>query len=446
MADISAFPGVRFNPAQVTDLAEVVAPPYDVISPAEQAALYQRHPHNIVRLILARQLETDTPEDNRYTRAQASYRDWLSRGVLVADPRPALYLSAHDFHTPEGPLTRCGLMARVRLEPFDRGVIRPHEATFASVKTDRLRLMQACHANFSPIFALFADTQGLMSELEAAAAQHPPTAALQQASGDRHRLWAIEDPQRHRQVAEAFARQVIYIADGHHRYETALAYREWLIATRGPLPADHPANFVLMYLCGLESPGLRILPAHRLVRGIPGPLRTDFLEAARRRFAVEELGPIGPEDSASALKQLEAGFRAHPRAKAFGLVLKDRRRLYRLSLPAATGVADPPQAPPDLLGELDVTVLNRLVFADLLRLPAESLEHTDQITFTNEAPAAIRCVAEGTCDMAFILKPVAVDQVRRIAESGLTMPRKSTYFAPKVITGLVIHSLRPDRS
>jgi uncharacterized protein (DUF1015 family) len=444
MADVCAFPGVRYNPTQVSDMAAVVAPPYDVISSSEQAALYQRHPCNIVRLILARQQATDTPEDNRYTRSYTSYSDWLARGVLTADPRPALYLSAHAFDTPEGRLTRFGLLARVRLEPFERGVIRPHEATFASVKSDRLRLMQACHANFSPIFALFADPQALMPELEAAATHWPPSVTLQQPSGDHHRLWVVEDPRRHRQVAEAFSGQAIYIADGHHRYETALAYRDWLIATRGPLTADHPANFVLMYLCSLESPGLRILPAHRLVRGIPAHLREDFLEAARRRFVVEDLGPIGPGGASSALTDLEAGFRADPQVNAFGLVLKDRQRLYRLRLAPGAATANPPQTAPDPLEELDVTVLNRLAFADLLHLPAESLEHTDQISFTNEAVTAIRSVADGTCEMAFLLKPVAVDQVRRIAENGLTMPRKSTYFAPKVLSGLVIHRLRPE--
>jgi uncharacterized protein (DUF1015 family) len=443
MADISAFPGIRYRPSQISDLAAVVAPPYDVISPDQQNALYQRHPHNIVRLILGLQHATDTPEDNRYTRSRDCFHDWLAQGVLAPDPRPAIYLTAQDFETSEGPLTRFGLMARVRLEPFDKGIIRPHEATFASVKIDRLRLMQACHANFSPIFALCADSQGAMAALEAAAATHLPLADFCDPAGERHRLWAFEDPRRQRELAAAMVPETVYIADGHHRYETALAYRDWLADTQGPLPTDHPANFVLMYLCRLESPGLRILPAHRLVWGIPREIQENFLASAGSRFGIDDLGGLDPGEVATTLHRLEHGFQSEPEICAFGLVLRGCRRLYRLRLDPSGGGFPALATSANPVDKLDVSVLNRLLLTDLMQLPPDALERPDRIRFTNEALTAVQSVTRGECDAAFLLKPVRVDQVRQIAECGLTMPRKSTYFAPKVISGLVINSLRP---
>ncbi|MBS3809906.1 MAG: DUF1015 domain-containing protein, partial [Desulfobacterales bacterium] len=269
MAEILPFCGIRYSQEKIRDLSEVVTPPYDVISEEEQEAYYQRHPNNVIRLDKAKATPGDTDTDTPYTRAAADFRRWLEQGVLIRDETPSFYLTSVGFSVNGEPITRYGLIAAVRLEPFESGVILPHEETFSKVKSERLELMKACHANFSHIFSIYSDRNNILATLKAEAEKKQPEAAFTDDSGHFHRMWKISDPEICRQVTGALKQRRLFIADGHHRYETALNYREWVRQNTPDFDENHPANFIMMYLCAVEDQGLIILPTHRLLPEVP---------------------------------------------------------------------------------------------------------------------------------------------------------------------------------
>ncbi len=446
MAHVAPFRGIRYNPSRIADLAEVTTPPYDVISEAEQEAFHERHPRNVIRLILNRSAEGDTPEENPHTRAARCFRDWLDTGVLVRDPAPALYLTRVDFPMGGTVVRRYGLIASVRLEPFHRGIILPHERTFSKVKSERLDLMKQCHANFSPIFSTFPDAEGLMDRLRRSVHGVAPSAEFTDADGHRHLLWPLTDPDLHQVTRRAMADRKIYIADGHHRYETALAYRDW-VADRTPnFTADHPANHVMMYLCAMQDPGLVILPAHRMLESVPDQRRRALLDGAAPFFDITAVSLNGNGAPAAARTCTRMLDQARDRDHAIGVFIKDRPEFWVISLKPGVMEERYARRLPPPLRSLDVTVLTQLVLSDLLSVEQERLDDNRWITYTSRAEAAVERVLSGGCDMAFLLNPTRMEQVREIAENGLIMPRKSTYFYPKVVTGQVLKALGPPPS
>ena len=263
--EILPFRGIGFNPQKIDHLADVITPPFDVISPAEQHAFYDRHPNNIVRLIRGKATEYDTRQQNPHTRAARHFQEWLSEGILVQDSMPAVYLTTLDFDFEGRRVTRYGAILLVRLHPFEAGVVLPHEKTFTNVKSERLSLMKACHANFSPIFSMTADDKGrCLEQIRSLTTFQPPAFQFDDHQGFRHRLWRITETDRIEGIAGAVGGRPLYIADGHHRYETALNYRNWLSETDPGFNDNHPANYVMMYLCSMRDPGLIIRPAHRV--------------------------------------------------------------------------------------------------------------------------------------------------------------------------------------
>ena len=398
MAVISPFRAVRYDAGRVGALADVIAPPYDVISPAEQDALYERSPYNVVRLILAR-------EQPRAAASAAALTQWVADKILARDPAPALYLYRQSFRLPDGrAFTREGVLCQLQLETFDSGRIRPHERTFPGPKADRLALLQATGAYLSPIFGLYAGAGASLRERFAQAAAAAPTEDITQASGERHRLWAITDPAQIAAMQEALRPEAILIADGHHRYETALNFR----AEGGP-------PTVLAYLADMHDPGLLILPTHRLVRP---PLRLDAaaLEAALRgSFAVEPM-PSGA-----------------PRADGeIDCILPDRRLRLRATATARATVA----ALPATLRSLDVALFRHAILEPILQVDSHALE------FTHDDAAAIAAVP-GRAAVAFLVNPPSIDAVRAVCLDGQVMPEKSTYFYPKLADGLVFDLFDP---
>jgi uncharacterized protein (DUF1015 family) len=434
MAELIPFRAIRYNPDIIRDPAEVAAPPYDVISPEEQRRLHERHPNNIIRLILGEPKAGDTPFDNRHTRAAGYFKEWLSQRILVRDLSPAFYLTSVDFTLGDRRLTRFGLIGRVRLEPFERKIILPHEKTFSKVKSERLELRKACKANFSPIFSLFADRDSVFDMLKKEVLNRPPESDFLDDRGDRQRMWRIEDPALQRKVSLSLAGSKIYIADGHHRYETALNYREYISAISPGLSPEHPANYVMMYLSGIEDPGLVILPAHRLLRGIPGEALSGLLGRLETCFDIERFRGAGRADFLAALK-------ADPESNSIGLFLKGYSEFHLLRLKPEVMEKRFGSELPVELRELDVTVLTRLIQMDMLGFDHAGLDDEKKISYTSDEILALEAVAESRFDIAFILNPTRIDQVRRIALEGLIMPRKSTFFFPKVITGQAINPL-----
>lgn len=439
MARIKPFRGIRYNPDRFPSLADVVSPPYDVISPSTQTALHARSPFNVVRMELGQAHPDDDTENTPHSRAGDFLRRWLAEGILIQEDRPALYLTATTFPTADAEITRWGLMASVGLEPFERGLIRPHERTYSKVKSERLSLLRSCRANLSPVFAFFSDPEAVLPQLVARATRAAPVYAFEDRDHHRHRMWIITHAELHRLVATRLGPQVLFIADGHHRYETALAYREARAAREGGLPENHPANFTLMYLSRIQDPGLTILPAHRLLPRVAPEIRRRFLERAASYFHLEKLAAGGPARRRRQgwLKRLDQTLPGEGLVVAMAgeespylLQLKggDKGRLYS-------------EATPDMLQDIDVTLLTDFIFPQLLELTSDQLDDVDQVRYDHDARRAIDKVHSGQCDMAFIIKPTPIAAVQRIADAGRVMPRKSTYFAPKVITGLVMRAL-----
>lgn len=444
MAEIFPFRGIRYNPEVVRDLSRVVTPPYDVISEAEQEAYYQRHPYNVIRLDKPAATPEDTGTDNPYTRAAADFENWLRQGVLVQDETPAFYLTSVEFTINGTPATRYGLIAAVRLEPFESGVILPHEETFSKVKSERLELMKACHANFSHIFSVYSDKNDILETLKGIARNHTPEAEFSDDSGHLHRMWTITDAGTCSMITGALKERRLFIADGHHRYETALNYRKWVGENTPDFDANHPANFIMMYLCAVEDQGLIILPTHRLLPGVDKPARKKLIEDARAWFEIETFAHAEGGRQRAGQKLNESMINRHRRDHVIGVAIKDEPAYHALVLkPGVMKTLFSGQIPEPLQG-LDVTVLTRLILMNLMGLDKKDLDDHSLISYTSSDQEAVELVAEGAYDIAFILNPPTNEQVKKIAEAGLTMPRKTTFYYPKAITGQVMNRLTRD--
>ena len=442
MAKIVPFRGVVYNPERVENLADVATPPYDVITPREQLAFYERHPWNIIRLILGKTSETDTPQDNRHTRSAGFFNAWLSEGVLVQDDSPALYLTSLDFSVHSQKITRWGVISRVVLEPFEKGVVLPHEKTFSRVKSERLELMKSCHTNYSPIFSLYSDPrQMVLNSLRQSCSGMPPDMTFVDTQGHRHQLWRITDASVHQRISDFMNGKSLFIADGHHRYETALNYRQWIAARTPGFSPEHPANFVMMYLCGMEDPGVVILPAHRMVKGISQEKTDAFLTAAKDCFDISLFSTESGINPGVAAEKEDGIVDAGSSRTQIGVVLKNHPKGYLLSLKSGVMQRMFGSEMSAQMLELDVTVLTRLILMALLGLNHGQLDDESIISYSSKTDVVLEAIGAGDCDAAFILNSTRMDQVKRIAEAGEIMPRKSTYFYPKVITGQVINRL-----
>ena len=436
MAEIRPFRGVRYNQLLVKDLASVICPPYDIITPQMEQELYHCSEYNFVRLESSRELPQDTATDNKYTRSAATLEWWLEQGILKLDETPAIYL--HDYcFTHEGrEYKRRGIIVCVRLEEWDRMVVRPHEGTLAEPKGDRLSLLWTCQANTSPILALFDDQGQQVSSLLAAEEGNRPIINLSTAE-ESHYVWAITEPQVINQVCRSLAHQPLYIADGHHRYESALTYRRERRACSSSVSADEAFNFVMMELVDFSEPGLIILPPHRLVRGISRATMSELMAKLRSFFEIEELSLSKP-DTWQRVDDLLAGEEAKSvRLVVFGLAAE---RLFVLGLRDFTIASQMmPYFHCELYKRLDVSIVDHVILEKLLGLGTGWEEAI--LAYTYDREDAVNRVIDQEYQLAFLLSPIKPEMVKAIADAGDRMPRKSTYFYPKAPAGLVFHRL-----
>jgi uncharacterized protein (DUF1015 family) len=431
MPRILPFRGVRYDPARVPDLTRVTAPPYDMISPVEQDELYRRDPHNVVRLILGRTEEDGRPVD-RYANTAAAWREWRAGGVLAQDPVDSLYLYREDYAWGGRTFQRLGLIARVLLDEFGGGAFA-HEATMSGPKADRLRLLQASEANFSQISALYSDPDGSVEGPLLAATAGPPLVSFDDGRGVVHNLWRADDPGLIATVRDGLAGRPFIIADGHHRYETALEYRR--LMRQDPARFRPSMDAVMMCLVRMESPGLTILPFHRLLAAdAPEPIE-ERLAAA---FTFEERRlPGGRTEWTGAVQDLLAS----AGGMVFGLcrggssvALLRPRPGYDFSRHLRPGTSP-------LTADLDVTVLHQGIFGGLLGLDEQRLVQEGGIRFFSKPEDAVAEVEAGRGAAVFFLRPTRIEDVWRIATAGVRMPQKSTNFYPKLISGLVFNQL-----
>jgi uncharacterized protein (DUF1015 family) len=440
VAEVCPFRGVRYNQQLVSDLAAVICPIYDVTTPQMAQELYHRSEYNFVRLEHGRELPQDTPADNKYTRAAATLEKWLKQGVLKVDRVPAIYLHDHYFTHQGKKYKRRGIVARVRLEEWDRGVIRPHEGTLTEPKDDRLSLLWACQANTSPIWAMFEDRGQQISSLLALEERNEPVINFTSTGGEGHKVWAITKPEAINQICHSLADQPLYIADGHHRYESALTHQRERSACSSSLSGDEAFNFVMMTLVDFTDPGLIILPPHRLVRGISRSTLDEFKAELRTLFEIEKLPLSMPgvwQQVDGLLTQVKPGAINQVRLVLFGLTAE---HLYVLKLrdPAAAGHMMP-YFHSELYQGLSVSIVDHIILEKLLGLSGGREE--TRIDYSYDKQEAVNRVSDQEYQLAFLLSPIQPEVIKVIADAGDRMPRKSTYFYPKLPAGLVFYRL-----
>ncbi|MDP2167406.1 MAG: DUF1015 domain-containing protein [Thermodesulfovibrionales bacterium] len=410
MAEVIPFRGIFYNKDVVT-ADEVVAPPYDIITPEMKDALYGKSPYNVVRIDFGKDMRDDDETSNRYTRAAGYMKEWLKEGVLMRSPNPCFYAYEMDYRAGGEEKSLLGFFGLVRLEEFGRGIY-PHEATYSKPKHDRLSLLSVCKANTSPIFSLYdSEGKGASGVLEGVRRREPHMKA-KDSDGAVHSLWVIEDGPSIEAIKADLGDKAVFIADGHHRYETALDYQRMQKAKKRA-KGDEPFNYVLMFLANISDGGLTVLPAHRLVRINGG----DIMERISKEFKAEKISPDADITGAIA---------GHKRT--FGLVTREGR--YVLRPTGNAGHKDIHRA----LRRLDVVILDEVLLRRLLGV--------SHISYEMDAEKAGREVANGNYDAAFFLNPTGINDVKEVASSSLRMPPKSTYFYPKLLTGFVINSLK----
>ena len=439
MAQVIPFKGFRYNASKIDDLSKVMTPPYDVISPAEQDRFYQMSEYNIVRLELGKEEPADDEHNNKYTRAAEYLKDWIEKQVLVQEKQPSFYIYQQQFSLSNGnTYTRTGFVGLVRLEEFSKGVILPHENTLSKPKADRLKLMQACEANFSQIFALYDDPEKVIPQLlKRHIDANSPDIEIEAIPGIIERLWVVSDHSVIAQIQESMADKKLYIADGHHRYETALTYRNQRMAQNPHHTGDELYNFVMMMMVEMEDSGLIILPTHRAINGIKGFSREEFLKKASKDFTVEEHAFLGKtlKERADEMESLLAKKGSH----SFVFYDGNLRSCHVLSLKSMEAVNERLPQHDTSYRSLDVTILHTLLLEPLLGIGNEQMANQEFITYTHDLTEGVTWVEEGRCQMAFFINPTSVKQVKEVSLAGEKMPQKSTYFYPKLLTGLVIN-------
>ena len=415
MADVRPFNALHYVPDKVGSIADVAAPPYDVIDDERRAALLSRSPFNVV--------EVDLPRgDDPYGHAARTLESWTGDGILASDPDPAVWALTQEYSAPDGSRrTRHGILARIRVEEYGPGRVRPHERTQPGPKRDRLELTRATRHNLSPIFAL--STEDAWADVEAQTAADP-WAEVSDDDGTVHRIWRVSDPDAHAAVASTLAPAELLIADGHHRYETARAYME-------EIGGEGAHCYTLACLTGLGDPGLTVFPTHRLLSGL-----ADDPEAQQRlgsglkelfeveEVATEDLDPEG-EEGIGVFGYIDSHLR-----QGFRLRLKDTAELDRLL-----------DGRPQAYRRIDAVILEALVLKGVLGLTEEDIAAKRGVGYTKSVDESLAVLEDGAYDAAFILRPTPVDAVREVAAEGETMPPKSTYFFPKLLSGLVFNPL-----
>lgn len=433
MPDIQAFRGIRYDLGHVGSLRDVVAPPYDVIGPEEQNRLYERHPANVVRLILNRAEPGDDDQTNVYSRASKFFKDWQRQGVLFTEGEPAIYVYHQQFTFNGQQYTRRGFMARVRLERFGEGNIFPHEETMSGPKEDRFRLMSACKAQLSPVFGLYPDPERFAQSILDNAVAGQPSLEATDDLGVRHQLWVVSDPKVIAEVTAALGGKPVFIADGHHRFETACNYRDALAEKHGPLDPTHPANYVLMMCVGMSDEGMVVFPTHRLFRGLPDFTAAQLAEKLGDCFACRD-GGEGPEAATSVWEDMETT--DSQGLLGFYTKADNRWTLAQLTEAGEKRLAELAADRSDDWRGLGVAILHRLAIENLLggtNLPKPKYVHLVE--------EVIDGLKTGEFPVAALVMPPKLDQIQAVSEHLERMPAKSTYFYPKLLSGLVFHSV-----
>ena len=435
MANVQPLRGIRYNSEKAGDLSSLVTPPYDVISGGAQEGYYAQSPYNVIRLELGQEHAEDTSLNNRYTRAATTFSEWRLDGVLQQETLPSYYLYQQRFTYDNQSYTRTSLLARVWLEPWNKRVVLPHEHTLAKARNDRLQLLRACATNLSPVMCLYDDPQGRIRRLLGRYAAQAEVQITDEVN-EGHVLQPIADEQVVASIVDFFLQRQLYIADGHHRYETALQYRDEIRNQRHELLDADAANFVLMALIDLDDPGLLVLPTHRLLFNLkPEALQNVTSENLARYFTVKTLGATESSDALLAQLAVEAD------SSRPALVLSVAGQNWLLSINEQGQQRMQESGHSAAWNNLDVAVAHTLIIEDILGLNAQDMTAGTNIRYMRDADPTLQAVQTGEAQAAILLNATRVRQMCDVADASDLMPQKSTYFYPKLITGLVMNPL-----
>ncbi len=432
MADVQPLHGLRYQTDRVRDLAQVLSPPFDVIDTDAQKRYYERNPYNVIRLELGEQYPTDTLLNTVYTRAATTLSEWRLDGILRQEPALCYYLYQQNFTYGGTAYRRTSLLARVRLESWDAGVVLPHEQIRKKDKEDRLELLRACSTNFSPIMCLYDDPDGLMHGLLAPYAKRSEVELFDEV-GEEHRLEPIIDPSSIARIQDFFTARQLYIADGHHRYTTALQYRDEIQKQHGQLDPMDGANFVLMALISIDDPGMLVLPTHRILFDLPQhSLASLTPQQLASFFTVQSIE--GTASQTSVLERLAQASRP-------SFVLKTAEQTLLLT-PNERGLQLMQQSGHSKAwNTLDVAVVQYLLLHTLLGITDEDIAVGNYVRYSYDVQQTLQALASGEAQAILLLNGLPFEQVRDVALAGDRMPQKSTYLYPKLITGLVMNPL-----
>lgn len=455
MAEVLPFRGWRYDLDRVGDAAQVMAPPYDVINETERQAFIAQHPNNIVRLDLGLDSLDGPATESRYLLAASDLAQWRAEGVLIQDTEPTFYVYEQEYQPPvptrdgsRPTLRRRGIVALVRLAEYEKGEVLPHEGTLAAPKADRRRLMEATQCGLSQVFGIYSDPASVVAEQTQALCATTPLFTVTDRDGVVHRMWLLSDPERCAAISAMFATRPVVIADGHHRYETALAYRNDMRERYGDAP-DQPYQFVSMFLCNADEGQLTILPSHRLLKELPLEAEAKLWRSVMDVFETERIAIDSSSDAARAegIHRLLAQMAESPQGEhTLGLYAGGNYALLLhlrdMELALQHGVAQLPEA----VRELDVALLHKLLIEGLMGLSGDMAATGVNVLFSRDGHDAANRVARGEAAVVLYVNTTRVEQVIAVATSGQRMPQKGTYFYPKVLAGIVLHDLRPTEA
>jgi len=448
MAEIRPFRGFVYNIEKIKNILDVIAPPYDVISKSEQNKLYRRSPYNIIRLILGKQYETDNSSRNRYTRASQNYNQWQKEGVLLREDFPTIYIYSQTYYitSRNQSFTRQGFLALLRLADVTEKMVFYHEKTLSKPLQDRIELMKTCRANFSPLFMLYNDPRHSVMAVLNNEVQKPPYLDFTDDESMYHRLWKIDTSSTISKLIKLMKSKKLIIADGHHRYKAALRYRDYLRnRSKEELPHDHPSNYALVYFTNLFDPGLLILPTHRLIHNLPNFNPSFLLSKLIELFEVETIEYTQSKRSwylnqfqyklkkeSSGGKNIVIGMHISGENKLY--ILCARKNIIRQQM-NQTDVSDP-------LKRVDIVVLHRIILERLLKISTAVQKKQKNIIYVKGNEELSQVLKRYKYQCAFILNPLPTQLIKNISYSGEVFPQKSTFFYPKLPSGLVINPLQ----
>lgn len=444
MTTVLPFKGLRYNPEKIKDISKVITPPYDVISEKERDNYYQLHPDNIIRLILSKDLPGDDQSNNKYTRSAEFFDTWRKEEILKEETEPAIYIYAQEFTLSGKKYIRRGFISLVKLEDFQTGEIYPHEHTLAKPKEDRMNLMKACNANLSQVFTFFEDEDSKISNLLHKVSEGGPGTGITpdidftDIYGVKNSLWVIKDNKFIEELILQMKDRALFIADGHHRYETALFYRDFIKDREKAQSGngDFPSDYIMMMCVSMEDPGLQILPTHRLARNIKDLDPEKIKESLSEVFDINDMGndcsteTLMQELSRDAHKHKLAMYIGECDKKFYILTLRDEELLDQILT--------------DEYSEwkfIDTGILHGVIFDRVLGIQAKNISKSESVKYIQGVEDSVASVNKGEYQIAFFLNPTRINQVRDIAIKRHKMPPKATYFYPKLMTGIVLRHI-----